>query len=100
MNLRTLPCFSEATSDTFFPRCYRLSNEEDKLDFLGKLKQKGFFLLCINYQAYSCSTLKCVAKGRLTDTVFHLQNSWNLLTALLCDGCFKNLLYQLRGSTH
>jgi len=36
MNLRTLPCFTECSSDSFFPRCYRLSNEEEKMDFIGK----------------------------------------------------------------
>ena len=35
MNLRMMSAFSEGHSDSFFPRCYRLSNEEDKMDFIG-----------------------------------------------------------------
>lgn len=38
MNLRTLPCFADVNIDTFFPRCYRLSQEEDKLDFIDDFR--------------------------------------------------------------
>ena len=33
-NLRNLSWFSPQTSDDFFPRCYKLSQEEDKLAFI------------------------------------------------------------------
>uniref|UniRef100_H2Z4P6 Uncharacterized protein n=1 Tax=Ciona savignyi TaxID=51511 RepID=H2Z4P6_CIOSA len=38
MNLRMLSCFAEGNCDTFFPRCYRLSNEDDKLDFIDDFR--------------------------------------------------------------
>ncbi|XP_076805040.1 uncharacterized protein LOC143448955 isoform X1 [Clavelina lepadiformis] len=38
MNLRMLSCFADGHSDTFFPRCYRLSNEEDKFDFIDDFR--------------------------------------------------------------
>jgi len=36
MHLRELPWFQQAESESFFPRCYRLSHEEDKQAFVGK----------------------------------------------------------------
>ncbi|XP_077970518.1 tubulin tyrosine ligase 3-like isoform X2 [Styela clava] len=38
VNLRTLTCFADAEVDNFFPRCYRLSQEEDKLDFIDDFR--------------------------------------------------------------
>nr|XP_009861473.2 tubulin monoglycylase TTLL3 isoform X2 [Ciona intestinalis] len=38
VNLRMLSCFAVGHSDTFFPRCYRLSNEDDKLDFIDDFR--------------------------------------------------------------
>ena len=37
MHLRELAWFQQADSETFFPRCYRLSHEEDKQAFVGKI---------------------------------------------------------------
>ena len=41
MHLRELPWFQQAAGESFFPRCYRLSHEEDKQAFVGK---KSFLL--------------------------------------------------------
>jgi len=36
MHLRDLAWFQQADSETFFPRCYRLSHNDDKQAFIGK----------------------------------------------------------------
>ena len=37
MNMRNVPWFEPADPDTFFPRCYKLSCDEEKYAFIGKL---------------------------------------------------------------
>ncbi len=34
-NLRNLPWFAPFHADDFFPRCYKLSQEDDKMAFIG-----------------------------------------------------------------
>jgi len=40
MHLRELPWFQQAKSDSFFPRCYRLSHVEDRQAFVGETTLK------------------------------------------------------------
>ena len=46
MHLRELPWFQQARSDSFFPRCYRLSHQEDRQAFVGKDTLKCFVISC------------------------------------------------------
>jgi len=36
VNMRQVPWFDESDPDEFYPRCYRLSHEEEKMAFIGK----------------------------------------------------------------
>jgi tubulin monoglycylase TTLL3/8 len=46
--LRNLQWFHSGCADQFFPRCYKLSHEDDKVAFVGKVHfflNKSFFII-------------------------------------------------------
>ena len=38
VNMKNVPWFESADPNLFFPRCYRLSNDEDKQAFIGQCR--------------------------------------------------------------
>ena len=55
--MKNVPWFDNSDPDTFYPRCYRLSHEEEKAAFIGKssLSVLNYVLMrCVSGEMDSC----------------------------------------------
>lgn len=72
--MRNVPWYEQANPDVFFPRCYRLSHNEDKEAFIGNeefrhlclvnhqhLIQYHFIVWCTNFQIFILCFTACIS---------------------------------------
>ncbi|XP_008567187.1 PREDICTED: protein monoglycylase TTLL8 [Galeopterus variegatus] len=61
VNMRSLPWYAQANPDSFFPRCYGLCTESEKLEFLADFRRtmaSSILKWVVSHQSYTRSKLR------------------------------------------
>uniref|UniRef100_A0A672I2Q9 Tubulin tyrosine ligase-like family, member 3 n=1 Tax=Salarias fasciatus TaxID=181472 RepID=A0A672I2Q9_SALFA len=70
MNLRNLHWFDSANPDTFFPRCYRLGAQDERIAFIEDYRRTAFTILNVRQASYDSVSALCRTGKRALNLCF------------------------------